>query len=97
MDTQLRVATTATESLQNYVMDATFNGDLPVDPTIGFMGNGISPTQDQWLVQTEQGPVTERPSSPVDEEVMRAYEKMADFCVSPTHPPAPCRILRRRS
>lgn len=83
MDSQHSVASTATDSIQNYVMDATFDGDIPMDPFINFMGNSITPTQDQWLAQTEQGPVTERPSSPVDEEIMRAYKKMAGFCVSP--------------
>lgn len=83
MDSQLHVATTATGSVQNYVMDATLDCDLPMDPLINLMGNSIAPTQDHWLVQNEQGPVTERPSSPADEEVMRVYKKMAGFCVSP--------------
>ena len=89
MDSQFGVATTATESIQNYGMDATVDGDIPMDPFINFMGNSITPTQDQWLLQIEQGPVTERPSSPADEEIIRAYEKMADFCVSPIQLPLP--------
>jgi len=83
MDSQFGVATTAVESMQDYVMDATIEGDIPIDPFINVMGNSITPTQDQWLVQIEQGSVTERPSSPADEEIIRAYNKMAGFCVSP--------------
>ena len=87
MDSQVGVATTVTESMQNYVMDAPIDGNIPMDPFVNWMGNIITPTQDQWLVQFEQGPVTERPSSPADEGIIRAYEKMADFCVSPIQLP----------
>ncbi|KIX07349.1 uncharacterized protein Z518_02002 [Rhinocladiella mackenziei CBS 650.93] len=85
MDSQLGVATT--ESVQNDMMDACFDGDFPTDPFINLMGNSITPNQDQWLAQIEQGAVHERPSSPVDEEVIRAYEKMAGVCahVEPWH------------
>lgn len=83
MDPKIGVATSATESMQDYVMDATINGDISMDPFINLMGNSITPTQDQWLVPIEQGPMTERPSSPADEEIIRAYEKMAGFCVRP--------------
>lgn len=94
MDSQLGVAATATPSMQNYVMDATVDGDIPMDPFINLMDNIIAPTQDQWLVQVEQAPAMERPNSPVDEEVRRAYKNMAGFCVSPIPPSAlPCRII----
>ena len=83
MDPQIGVTTSATESMQDYVMDATIDGDISMDRFINLMGNSITLTQGQWLVQMEQGPMTERPSSPADEEIIRAYEKMAGFCVSP--------------
>ena len=83
MDFQLGVAATATQSTQNYVLDATINGDTPMNPFVNLMDNSSTPTHNQWLVQIEQGPVIERPSSPVDEEIIRAYKNMAPFCVSP--------------
>ncbi|RYP08072.1 hypothetical protein DL764_002112 [Monosporascus ibericus] len=84
---QLGVATTATESMQGHVVDATVYGDMSMDPFIDLMGNNITPTQDQWLVQIEQEPMSERPSSPADEEVIRSYDKMVDFCghMAPWH------------
>jgi hypothetical protein len=87
MDSQLGVDTVATEPMQNYVADAAIDSDIPMDPFINLMGNSITTTQDQWLVQIEQEPVTERPSSPADEEITRSYKKMADFCVSPMQLP----------
>lgn len=99
MDPQIGVATSATESMQDYVMDTTIDGDISMDPFINLMGNSITPTQDQWLVPIEQGPMTERPSSPADEEIIRAYEKMAGLCVSPIQIPLPVEysnVLRNR-
>ncbi|RYP82956.1 hypothetical protein DL770_005469 [Monosporascus sp. CRB-9-2] len=86
-DSQLGAATTSTESMQNHVMDASIDGGIPTDLFIDLMGNSITPTQDQWLVEIEQEPMTERPSSPVDEESVRSYEKMAGFCghMAPWH------------
>ena len=89
MDPQYGVATNATESLQNYLMDATIDGNIPMDPFVNPMDDSITPTQDQWLVQNEQRPVTERPGSPADEEITRAYKKMTDFCVRPIQLPLP--------
>ncbi|RYP67545.1 hypothetical protein DL771_007195 [Monosporascus sp. 5C6A] len=87
MDSQLGVATTAAESMQDYVMNATIDGDIPMDPFIDSMGNSITPSQDQWLAQIEQGHITERLGSPVDEEIVRTYHKMANICgnVAPWH------------
>ncbi|RYP15869.1 hypothetical protein DL765_005445 [Monosporascus sp. GIB2] len=86
-DSQFGVATAPTESMQDYVMDTTIDGDISMDPFIDLMGDSITPTQGQWLVQIEQGPVTERPSSPADEEIIRSYQKMAEFCghMAPWH------------
>ncbi|RYO93382.1 hypothetical protein DL766_000772 [Monosporascus sp. MC13-8B] len=100
-DSQFGVATSPTESMQDYVMDATIDVDISIDPFIDLMGNSITPTQDQWLVQIEQGPVTERPSSPADEEVIRSYKKMAEFCghMAPWHlydPKAPLHYIVNR-
>ncbi|RYP50608.1 hypothetical protein DL768_003890 [Monosporascus sp. mg162] len=87
MDSQLSVAATATESMQNHVMDATIDSDILMDPFIDLMGNNITPPEDQWLVQIEHEPTTERPSSPVDKDILRSYEKMAHFCeyMAPWH------------
>jgi len=83
MDFQLGFATTATESLQNYATDAAIGDDITMNSFVNLMDNSIAPNHDQWLVPMEQGPVTERSISPADEEILRAYGKMADFCVSP--------------
>ena len=56
MDPQIGVATSATESMQDYVMDAPIDRDISVDPFINLMGHSITPTQDQWLVQSSSVP-----------------------------------------
>lgn len=47
------------------------------------MSGGISifSSQDQWLVTTEQHDALERAGTPVDEEIIRSYERMAPICV----------------
>lgn len=83
MDPQFGVATT--EHLQNYSVDTCFDGDTSMDPFIDILDDSIMPNPDQWLVQLEQGEINERTSSPVDQEVVRAYAKMAGVCVRPIH------------
>ncbi|KAK5316239.1 hypothetical protein LTR70_006407 [Exophiala xenobiotica] len=80
MDFQLGFTTIATESLQNYATDAAIGGDITMNSFVNLMDNSIAPNHDQWLVPNEQGSVTERSISPADEEILRAYGKMADFC-----------------
>jgi hypothetical protein len=83
MDSQLDTAAAVAENTHNYlVMDADSNGDIPMDPFMGLMGNDSTPAPNQWLAPMDQGSITERPSSPADEEIVTAYQKMASFCVS---------------
>lgn len=83
MDSQPDTAAAAAEYTHNHlVMDADSNGDIPMDLFMGLMGNDSTPARDQWLAPIDQGSITERPSSPADEEIVTAYQKMADFCVS---------------
>ena len=85
MDSQPDTAAAAAEAENTHnhlVMDADGNGDIPMDPFMGLMGNDSTPARDQWLAPMDQGSITERPSSPADEEIVTAYQKMACFCVS---------------
>lgn len=90
-DFQVGPAVAATASLQSYVMGSTADGDVLMDSFIDFMGDISTPAPDIWLVPIEQAPVhEERPSSPADEAVVKAYDKMAPFCVGFIQPPASC-------
>jgi hypothetical protein len=87
VDYQVGDAAIAVESIANFVMvDDMIDGDMSMDPFIDFMGNNslVPNIQNQGPVQIDlgPGPVTERSGSPADAEVIRAYEKMVDFCVS---------------
>jgi hypothetical protein len=83
MDSQPDTAAAAAENTHNHlVIDADCNGDIPMDPFMGLMGNDSTPARHQWLAPMDQESITERPSSPADEEIVTAYQKMAFFCVS---------------
>ena len=85
IDSQPDTAAAAAEAENTHnhlMMDADSNGDIPMDLFMGLMGNDSTPAQDQWLAPIDQGSITERPSSPADEEIVTAYQKMAYFCVS---------------
>lgn len=83
MDSQPDSAAAAAENTHNHLMmDADSNGDILMDPFMDLMGNDSTPARDQWLAPMDQGSITERPSSPADEEIVTAYQKMASFCVS---------------
>ena len=83
MDSQPDTAAAAIENTHNnLVMDADSNGDIPMDPFMGLIGNDSTPARDQWLAPMDQGSISERPGSPADEEIVTAYQKMAGFCVS---------------
>jgi len=84
MDSQPDAATA--ESLHTSVMDAASNGDTPMDPFMRLFDSSITANKHQWLVPTDHGPMTDRPSSPADEGTRMAYQKMACFCVSPAPP-----------
>jgi hypothetical protein len=83
MDSQPDAAAAAAENTHNRLaMYADSNGDIPMDPFMGLMGNDSTPARDQWLARMDQWSITERPDSPADEEIVTAYQKMACFCVS---------------
>jgi hypothetical protein len=63
------------------VLETPGSGDIHMGTFMDFLGDTSSPSSDQWLVPTEGGFLHERPASPVDEEVVRGYSKMA-YCVS---------------
>lgn len=83
IDAQLDVTVSAEPSHNTLVVDAPSDSDIPMNPFMNLMSNGTTSTQFQWLASLDQGLITERPSSPVDGEVMTAYQEMASFCVSP--------------
>lgn len=78
IDSQLGIASNTVEPMQDFDLDTNIDEDVHMDSFLSLMDNSITPTHDQWLVPVEQGSVTER----ADEEVLGAYGKMADFCVS---------------
>lgn len=70
----------AAESFQNYLMDPSIDVELPFDGSLDLVGNHAS-NQDQWLVHVDPEPSQERSTSPIDDEVLQAYDKMAGVCV----------------
>ncbi|GAB1318248.1 Transcription factor domain-containing protein [Madurella fahalii] len=87
-----------------YLMGATsaaVDGNIAIDPFRNLMDNSTTPIEDQWFVQIGGAGVVERPGSPVDDEVMRAYEKMDLLCeqMEPWHlhdPKAPLHYVLNR-
>ncbi|KAI1614674.1 hypothetical protein EDD36DRAFT_234543 [Exophiala viscosa] len=82
-----RLGDATTDSLQNFMINACFDGNVTTNPFTTLIENNLTPNQDPWLFQVEQGIMQERSSSPVDEEVMKAYGNMAGICadVEPWH------------
>jgi len=78
IDSQLGIASNTFEPMQDFDLDTNIGEDVHMDSFLSLMDNSITPTHDQWLVEVEQETVTER----ADEEVLRAYGRMTDFCVS---------------
>lgn len=85
MNIDSQVDASTSESLSFSVMDAASNSDAPIDPFMWLLDGSITADKDQWLVPTNQGPMIDRPGSPIDEITQMAYQKMARFCVSPLH------------
>lgn len=69
------------EATQSGMFVPTFEEEIPVDPFLTMLDQNTQPMNDQWLVQADQGTASERPSTPVEEEVTIAYGKMSTFCV----------------
>lgn len=75
--------TTAIDHIHGHLMStADDTNDSSMNPFIGVMDNDSTIAQDQWLTPMDQGSLNEHPSTPVNEEIVTAYQKMADFCVS---------------
>ncbi|KAI1859041.1 hypothetical protein JX265_010518 [Neoarthrinium moseri] len=55
-------------------------GDILMDSYVDFINNDHGTAPDQWLVPTHEGLFTEHPSTPVDEEIVKSYQKMESFC-----------------
>lgn len=70
------------------VLDAPDN-DIPMDPFLDFL-NPHDSNNDQWLVQLAQGPVveTDRPGTPLNEDITETYKRMSGFCVSAAFDPS---------
>lgn len=85
MDFQLGVATAATRSMHDHAMEATIDDAVPIDPFINLMEDSITTIHDQCLVPIEQVSDTEPTRTSADEAIWEAYNKMADFCVSPSN------------
>ncbi len=70
-------------------IDAFGSEDIAMGSLMELINNNNSPSMDQWLISTDESLFTERPGTPVDGEIGRAYQKMANFCVSPIYSPLP--------
>ncbi len=71
---------------------------FPLNPFINLMDNGLTPTPGPMACPNRAG-ARDRNDRAVqlDEEIMRAYKKMAGWLLWESDPiPAPCRIFRRR-
>ena len=90
IDPQLGLASAAPGSIQDSeLMGATIDGDISMG---AFLNNLADDTlQDRWLAQPGEGCSPERPSTPADQEVIRAYEKMSS-CVC-LYSRFPCRQM----
>ncbi|ETS76544.1 hypothetical protein PFICI_11931 [Pestalotiopsis fici W106-1] len=68
------------EPLLQSPIDATHGIDVLMDNQVDLMGGNTPASMSQWLVAFEDDSITERPSTPVDEEITRSYQKMAPMC-----------------
>lgn len=80
---------------QDFVMDTCFDAQLSMDPVVNLMDSSVTGKDEGWLFQPEHGPMDERPSSPIDDTIIRAMAKMANACVRSLHFD-PLRRLPRR-
>lgn len=71
----------ATESLQDFLMDPSIDVDLPSHGSLGLVDYYGPDKPSQWIAQVNQNASDERSVSPVDEEVLRSYDKMGPVCV----------------
>ncbi|CAJ2502414.1 Uu.00g098080.m01.CDS01 [Anthostomella pinea] len=88
----------ATDPTSASVIDAFGSEDAPMGNFMDLLGNCGS---DQWLVLPEENPFFERPSTPTNHEIDKAYDKMAPLCddIEPWHihdPKSPLHYLTNR-
>ena len=74
----------ADHGLDYFDFMAVINGEIDFGGSFESLMDtqSASPMQHQQLVSIQPEPVAERPSTPADEEITRAYDKMSVFCVS---------------
>ncbi|KAI0150345.1 hypothetical protein GGR57DRAFT_504349 [Xylariaceae sp. FL1272] len=65
--------------IQQLPIDTSF--DYPMDSFMELMNSSSLPAPDQWLIQRD---TNDRPGTPADEEITKAYDKMAPFCDNAT-------------
>ena len=80
--------TTTAATDTDYMVHASIDDDMSIDPFIDMMANASIPTQDLSHAQPDQSAVAERPVSPADEEITGVYDKMDELCVSATPLPS---------
>lgn len=61
----------------------TVDVDITMDPLTNFVDINGSASLNQWLVQLGDDHFTEISGSSADDEIAKAFEEMAAFCVSP--------------
>lgn len=71
---------TASLSIDPSVLVAAQTADPPRDPFMDILDSDIDPSLHQSLVSSDQYSTNNRPSSPADEGVLTAYDKMTPFC-----------------
>lgn len=64
------------------------SGDSFMDTFMQFTGSTGSSSSNQWFIRTEESHLPERPATPTDGEVVRAWDKMA-MCVSEVYQSRP--------
>ncbi|KAJ2996982.1 hypothetical protein NUW58_g800 [Xylaria curta] len=64
------------ESISQPVQDITSTNGIAIDAFMQFIGDNNPASPDHWLINTGDC-LPERPTTPIDEEVLRGYQKMA--------------------
>ncbi|KAI8946470.1 hypothetical protein F4801DRAFT_593362 [Xylaria longipes] len=66
----------AVESTPHSIQDTVFGSDISMDTFMHLIGNSSSSSSDHWLISPEEDQLSQRPSTPADEEVTRGYQQM---------------------
>ncbi|KAI0539084.1 hypothetical protein GGR58DRAFT_264854 [Xylaria digitata] len=65
------------ESTSRFSYDTPSNSNIFTDTFLHLLDNNSPSSSDQWLITNEENHLVERPTTPADEEVVMAYQKMA--------------------